>query len=194
MRQKDGGLSLLELMFVMAVAGTLAAIAVPATTRALDDFRTRSAARYMAQQIARARTEAIKRSAFVGLRFMPVGVDYAYATYVDGNADGIRAADVADGTDLPLASAERLAWHFAGVRFGIAPGVPDADNRPVSSGDGVHVGSSRILSISPNGSATPGTLYIVSAQATQYAVRVLGATGRARVLKYDRQTRQWIEQ
>jgi prepilin-type N-terminal cleavage/methylation domain-containing protein len=190
----DRGLSLIELMFAMAIAATLAAVAIPVSTTTLDDFRARSAARHVAQRIARLRAEAVKRSSFVGLRFVASGSDYSYATYADGNHNGIRSADVASGADPRLNSPELLAWNFPGIRFGIAPGIPDADNQPVSSQDGVRIGSARILSMNPDGSATPGTVYIVSLKGAQYAVRVLGATGRTRVLKFDRISNRWVEQ
>ena len=44
--------------------------------------------------------------------------------------------------------------------------------------------------MSPDGSATSGTLYVQGRRA-QYAVRVLGATGRTRVLVYNPGMRQW---
>ena len=47
------------------------------------------------------------------------------------------------------------------------------------------IGPAKILTMSPDGTATSGTLYLRGAR-SQYAVRVLGATGRTRVLKYDR--------
>jgi prepilin-type N-terminal cleavage/methylation domain-containing protein len=188
------GMSLIELLFVVAITTTLVAVAIPVSTSTMDDFRARSAARYFGQQIARLRVEAVKRSSFVGLRFVPNGADYNFATYTDGNGNGIRSADITAGADPRVSGPEALAWNFPGVRFGIAPGVPDADNQAVTSTDGVRIGSARILSLSPNGSATPGTLYITSAHGAQYAVRVLGATGRARVLKFDRTKSQWIEQ
>ena len=190
----DDGMSLIELLFVISLTSTLAAIAVPISTATVDDFRARSAARHLAQQIARLRTEAVKRSAFVGLRFVATDGDYTYTTYLDGNANGIRTADITAGTDPRLSGPEMVAWNFPAVRFGLAPGVPDADNQPATSPDGVRIGSARILSMSPNGSATPGTLYLTSAHGAQYAVRVLGATGRARVLKFDRTTNTWTEQ
>ena len=188
------GMSLIELLFVVALTGTLAAVAIPVSTSTVDEFRARSAARHVAQQIARLRTEAVKRSAFVGLRFVADGSDYRYTTYVDGNANGIRTTDITGGADPPLSEPEMLAWNFPGIRFGLAPGVPDADNQVVSSPDGIRIGSARILSLNPNGSATPGTIYVMSARGAQYAVRVLGATGRARVLKFDRTTSRWVEQ
>lgn len=190
----ERGMSLIELLFAVAITGTLAAVAIPVSASTVDEFRARSAARHVAQQIARLRAEAVKRSAFVGLRFVAAGSDYSYATYVDGNANGIRTADIIGGADPRLTEPEMLTWNFPGVRFGIAPGVPDADNQVVTSPDGVRIGSARILSLNPNGSATPGTLYVVSARGAQYAVRVLGATGRARVLKFDRATNRWGEQ
>ena len=190
----DRGMSLIELLFVVSLTGTLAAIAIPISTSTVDDFRARSAARHVAQQVARLRAEAVKRSAFVGLRFEATGSDYTYTTYLDGNANGIRTADITAGPDPRLSGPETIAWNFPGIRFGIAPGVPDADNQAVTSPDGIRVGNARILSMSPNGSATPGTLYLMSPHGAQYAVRVLGATGRARVLKFDRTTNRWIEQ
>ena len=63
------GFTILELLFVLAIAGTLTTIAVPQGLRALDDFRTRSAARYLAQRLGDARLGAIKRSIAHGLRF-----------------------------------------------------------------------------------------------------------------------------
>ena len=60
-----------------------------------------------------------------------------------------------------------------------------------TSTDGVRIGTPKILTISPDGTATSGTLYVQGARA-QYAVRVLGATGRTRVLKYEPGSRSWV--
>ena len=190
----ERGFSLIELMLVLALAATLAVVAIPVSTTTLDEFRARSAARHLAQHVARLRTEAVKRSTFVGLRFTANGSDYSYASYVDGNGNGVRTADITSGADPQTRGAEMLAWNFPGIRFGIGPGIPDADGQPVTSPDGVRIGSARILSLNPNGSATSGTLYLMSAHGAQYAVRVLGATGRTRVLKFDRVTNRWIAQ
>ena len=57
--------------------------------------------------------------------------------------------------------------------------------------DGVRIGTAKILTMSADGTATSGTLYLQGRRA-QDAVRVLGATGRTRVLKYDTGRRTWI--
>jgi hypothetical protein len=43
--------------------------------------------------------EAVKRSASVALKFEKEDGDYAYAAYVDGNANGIRTLDIRTGVD-----------------------------------------------------------------------------------------------
>lgn len=174
------------------MAGTVLAIALPNTSSALDDMRTAAAARYLASRIARARMEALQRSACVGLRFETAGDDYSFATYLDGNRNGLRTLDIANGRDSVLLAAERLADRFADVRFGLAAGIPDLDGvRGAEEAEGVRIGSPRILTLSPDGTATSGTLYIRGRRG-QYAVRVLGATARTRVFRYHTGAGEWI--
>lgn len=175
----------------MAIAGTLAATALPQGLRALDDFRTRSAARYLAQRAIDARFAAIKRSTVTGLRFEAASPDYRITSVVDGNGNGLRTIDIQRGIDRTLTPPERLDMHFSGVAFGILNGVPDADGQPAAGSDGVRFGASKLLSMNPDGTASSGTLYLHGRDRTQYAVRVLGATGRVRVLKFDFVKGRW---
>ncbi|HEY3884514.1 MAG TPA: hypothetical protein VGL62_04860 [Vicinamibacterales bacterium] len=188
------GFSIVELMFAVAIAGTLTAISVPQGLRALDDYRTAAAAHYLAQRLGAARIEAIKRSVFVGLRFEDSSPDYLITTVVDGNGNGLRSADLAKGIDRALTQPDTIGTHCSGVSFGILDGVPDADGVPVSSGDGVRIGVSKLLSMNPDGTSSSGTLYVHGVGRSQYAVRVLGATGRIRILKFDFTQLAWITQ
>jgi hypothetical protein len=136
-----------------------------------------------------ARMHAVGRSARVGLRFDPRG-SQGFAEYVDGNGNGVRTADIAAGVD-PLRVPHQLLHHaFTGVSFRLPAGLPDVDGAIGTVEDGVRVGTSRILTLGPDGTATPGTLYVRGRRA-QYAVRVLGATGRTRVLRFDPGRGQW---
>lgn len=193
LRGHSPGFTILELLFAAAIAGTLAAIAVPQGLRTLDDFRARSAARYLAQRLADARLSAIKRSAALGLRFEPSLPDYRITTVVDGNRNGVRTTDIVSGIDRTLTEPETLASHFPGVTFGIVQGVPDADGQAAAGTDGVRVGLARLLTMNANGSSSSGTVYVRGRDRAQYAVRVLGATGRVRVLKYDFVRQRWID-
>jgi hypothetical protein len=110
---------------------------------------------------------------------------------MDGNANGIRTTEIQAGVDVAMDSARELAADFHGVRFGLAVGLPDVDGVRNASPDGVRIGTARILTMNPDGTATSGTLYLMCGR-SQYAVRVLGATGRTRVLKYERGSASWV--
>ena len=112
----------------------------------------------------------------------------------DGNANGLRLIDLQRGVDRTLTEAEMLGSHFHDVAFGILQGVPDADGQPANGADGVRLGSSTLLTMNPDGTSTSGTLYVHGRDRAQYAVRVLGVTGRVRVLKVDSSVRRWIDQ
>jgi type II secretory pathway pseudopilin PulG len=189
---RESGFTFLDLLFTTALIATVLSLALPVFSDAIEAQRTASAARYVAGRVFLARMEAVKRSASVALKFEEEDGDYAYAAYVDGNANGVRTLDIRTGVDRVLMDRERLAYNFPGVRFGLMPGVPDADGAPDRSNrDGVRIGSARILTLGANGTATAGTLYVHGRQ-RQYAVRVFGVTGRTRVLRYDATTRKWI--
>jgi type II secretory pathway pseudopilin PulG len=127
------GYSLLELMMVAALGVTLSASAVPGYLSALDDVRTSGAAHHLSARLQRARMEAVRRSAMVGLQFTqaPDG-RYGYATYVDGNRNGVLTDDIQHGIDRLITAIERLPDQFSGVDFGANPALPavDAGGKP----------------------------------------------------------------
>lgn len=186
------GYTVVEAVFVVALAVTLVGIAVQATLEGLEETRTRNAARYLAGRIRLARAMAAARSKIIGFRFERAEDDYAFGVYEDGDRDGIRTADIERGNDRLVAPVERMTSSFPGVRFGFLEGTPPI-GEDVSDGDPVRTGSSDILTLSPAGTATSATLYLCGPTRSQYAVRVLGTTGRTRVFQFDRASSTWIE-
>ena len=185
------GFSFLEVLLVTSIVATLAAVSIPVTAGALDELRTSMAARYLEGRIMNARATAVKRSTRIGLRFEPVDNDCRIREYSDGNGNGLRASEIAAGLDPEIGQAEFIGSLFPGVGFGLHEGVPDVDGSRATGSDGLRIGPSRILTVGPDGTATSGTLY-VRGRRGQYAVRILGVTGRTRVLRFHPGTGQWI--
>jgi hypothetical protein len=183
--------TLLELLFVLAVGIAVVGVAVPLTAGALLEIRSAGAARYIAARIMSIRMDAVRKSTAVALRFLPAGSDYTYAVFEDANGNGVRKVDIDAGIDRRLTPEERIGDKFPGIVFLLPPGVPDADGAFSSSQDGVRIGTARILTMTPDGSCTAGTLYL-NGRGGQYAVRTLGATGRTRVLYFSPGEGQWI--
>jgi prepilin-type N-terminal cleavage/methylation domain-containing protein len=188
----SGGFTLLELLLAAAILATVLSMSVPLTTTAMDEIRASMAARYLEGRIMNARMLAVKRSASVALRFEAVSGTFAIAEYLDGNSNGVRSAEIAAGIDPLLAPRQFLHDQFPAVVFGLRANVPDVDGaRITADSDGIRVGASRILTLGPDGTATSGTLYLHGRRG-QFAVRVLGATGRTRVLRFDAGTGRWL--
>lgn len=187
---RPAGYSVIELLFVLSIAATLAGVAVPLASGAIDAIHAAGAARHVAARVASIRLDAVRRSSMVALRFEQEGSGYAFTPFLDGNGNGVRAADITAGLDEAIGRRERLNEHFPNVSFGLLPGIPDIDGG-TGNADGVRIGSTSFLSAAPNGSCTGGTLYVHGRRA-QYAVRILGATGRARFYRYDEGAGRWI--
>jgi hypothetical protein len=180
-------------MMVAALGVTLSAAAVPQYLTALDEVRASGAAHHVSARLQRARMEAVRRSAMVGLQITqaPAG-HYTYGLYVDGNRNGVLSVDIQRGVDRPIAADERLAEQFAGVEFGVVPGLPPIDPGGAAPGaDPIHLGAGSIASFSAAGTATSGTVYIRGRRNAQYAVRIFGETGKTRMLKFEPRARKW---
>ena len=102
----------------------------------------------------------------------------------DGNGDGVRTVDITQQIDRVIEAPIHLSDLFPGVAIGLAPGTPATS--------AVALGGTMILSFTPDGTATSGSVYVVGRDQTQWAVRVLGVTARARVLRYERTTGAWV--
>ncbi len=193
MRRKDpSGASLIEVMFVVSILVTLTGIAVPGMLTGLDDSRARAAAKYLAGQFGLARMQAVSRSTYVAVKFDFDGTTHRYAFYEDGNSNGVRTRDIRRGIDRRTTPVEAIGDRFPGVRFGVAAGVTDISSGKKLVGDPVRMGRSDIVSFGPAGTATSGTVYVRSRSGRQYAVRVLGATGRVRVLGFNVEMGKWL--
>jgi prepilin-type N-terminal cleavage/methylation domain-containing protein len=188
----EAGYSLPELLVVTALIGTVSAVAIPGLLAGIDESRAIGAARYVATRLQQARMEAVARSADVGIRFVEEAGTFSYTTYVDGNGNGVRTADILRAIDPPIRPAERLRDLFSGVDFGVLPALPAVESGGAPpGGDPVKFGAANILTFTPAGTSSSGSLYVLGRKGAQYVVRIFGETGKTRVLKFDPRARRW---
>lgn len=178
----DEGFTLIELMFVAALCSVVAATAVAQITAGLDRSRAWGAARFLAGQMADARMRAVSSRAAVALRFVDDGREHQM--FIDRNRNGVRTKDIADGIDRPLGPSMRLSEMFPGVRVAIS--------LEAGGGAAVQFGVADLVTFTPLGTATAGSVYIQGRDGSQFAVRVLGVTARTRVLRFNPSTREWL--
>ena len=91
------GVTLVELLVVIAILGILGAVALPAITGTLPQYRLRAEARELVSNFKKARLEAVKRNRNVLIEFYPT--DNMYRIFVDMN-DDLSAYE--DGVDQEL--------------------------------------------------------------------------------------------
>jgi type II secretory pathway pseudopilin PulG len=177
----------LSLVALLVVAGT------PALEQAAATARAHAAARYMASRIQAARLEAARRGAAVAIRFDAEDEGIRFQLFADGNGNGVRAADIDRGIDLPLGPPDALRHHFRDADLRVLFSATGIDGGPAveAGSDPVRLGSGRLLSWSPSGTGTSGTVYVSGPRGPQLAVRVFGTTGRVRVLRFDVGSRTW---
>jgi Tfp pilus assembly protein FimT len=178
-RGTAAGVTFLDAIFALGVMGVLAAIAIPETMAGIERARTVAAARYLAARMGLARAQAVARAAHVALLFASGAHGFRVGMYRDGNRNGVRTREINSGVDPVVEAPVRISDLF--------PGVTTAPNNPANTGE------SALISFAPSGTASSGTVYLRGRDGSQYAVRVLGATGRTRVLRFRPATHEWID-
>ena len=186
----DSGVSLLEVMLVLAFVVMLAAVTTPMAASAIDAGRARQAAEFVAARFRLARQQAASGSTSVGLVFDAASGRSAFRVCVDGNGDGLRRAEIETGEDPCPEGPYDLDVLYPGVRFAVDETLRGPDGE-AGSPDAVRFGRSEIASFSPAGTCTAGSLFVRSPNGLQYVIRVAGVTARTRVLRYDPSIRGW---
>jgi len=187
------GAAFIDIVVAIALCVLMASIAVPVIGGTLDRERTIIGAQYLAGQLQRARLDSLKQARSVAVRVQLIGDRTQLRLFADGNGNGVRQSDIDHGIDLPLTPAEWLDDQARNVSLRINQDITDAggSGNLAPGDDPVRIGHTSILTFSPLGSATSGTLYVAAPGGPQMAIRVFGATGRVRVLMFDAQTQQW---
>jgi prepilin-type N-terminal cleavage/methylation domain-containing protein len=188
------GLSLSELLVVVAIVGMMAGGSAVAFRNIALGNATRAAAREIGTELRKTRSIAIARGHNVAIRFREEDGVWLYALFEDGDFDGVRNDDIKAGIDREIQPERPLLKIGKLATIGIPPiplRDPDtgklipADSRPV------RFGNSMLCSFSPRGSGTPGSVFVTDRYERVVLVRVTGSTGRVRSLIWDPASGKW---
>lgn len=197
MKRSERGFQLVELLVVLALFLIMAGLTVPSILRISGQWRMRLAAEEVVGAMRLARAFAVRRCANVALKFRPRADGHAtYSLYRDADGDGVLNRDIDLGVDPMIAPPQRLELLGTQVRFGFPPGRlardPAAPRKWVRNGDDpIRFNDSNLASFGPLGTATPGTVFLTDGLSALAAVRVMGRTGKVKVVVYDFEEEVW---
>ncbi len=197
-RGAAAGNALLEALVAVFLGTILAAAAAPSLAGLHARSRLAAGTRRVAATLRAARGEAIARGRAVGVVFAarPTG-GYDVELHEDTDGDGIQSADIAAGVDRRLGVPWRLGDLAPGVEFSFLP-RPSIRKIPPQTGlianltDPIQVGPSDIVSFTPLGRCSSGTIYLSDGGSQMGAVVLYGPTGRSRLWRYVDVQDRWV--
>jgi competence protein ComEA len=184
--RREAGHSLVELVAVVGLIAAAFAVGLPRLRAHSEESALVGAALSFQQRFREAWTRAVNAGRRTAIRFETVGGVTYYSMYEDGNHNGVLAADIRRGLDARVGGPWRLDSGSAFVTVAVHEGVPaPPPDRGLLGDEPIRFGSSRMISFSPLGSATPGTFYLAGSTGGQAAVRVNANTARVRVMLWS---------
>ena len=129
----DAGITLTELIVVLALAVSTAGASLPAFESGLDALRIRHAAGVIASRARLARQEAVVRSRHVGLVFDRTASGWRMSVCRDGNGNGLRRLEIGTGVDRCAADPDLVNALIPGVEVAVDPGLRGPDGEAGSA-------------------------------------------------------------
>jgi Tfp pilus assembly protein FimT len=193
--KRENGITLIEIIVVIAFIGIIALCAMPALAAYRRQASVIAAGNEMRSLLRAVRSRAIARGRNAGVKFVKSGNNWTYTLYDDGNGNGIYNADINKGIDRRYFGPALVMPQFQTAAIALlTKTIRDPDGAKLLPTDpALQFGTSTICSFSPVGSSTSGTIYISDGVDNLYAVRVYGATGKVRMLRYDAGLQKWEE-
>ena len=192
---QNRGMSLVELVVLLAVVAIIATVTVPALGDAHRAAALAGAAGRVRGLMFRCRAVAVMEQRSTGLVFerRPDGA-WRCLIAADGDGDGILRRDIERGIDPVISEILEFAPREAGL--GILEGefVPDPSGRGRLRGDHadpVRAGRGDIISFTPDGHVTPASVYFSDRRTRMRVLRTYGASGRVISLHWRSGWPEW---
>ena len=196
MRSTSAAFTLTEVVISVALVGVVTSALLPAAARIRSAALTAAGARQIAVSLHALRWKSVALGRSHGLLFDRDAAGWIWYVVADGNGNGLRTAEVLDGSDLTLSGPHRLEEAVSGVTLGFPvtrpiPRVPPGQGPIDDLDDPIQIGNTNLLAFGPLGTASSGTLYVTDRVRRLYAVRLYGKTARITVWFYNTKSGRW---
>jgi prepilin-type N-terminal cleavage/methylation domain-containing protein len=190
---RQRGLTLLELLLVLALIVIVFALAIPSLTSALGSQRLKKAADLVRSSLSRARVEAMRSGQIQAFRFQVGGNRYATVTWhAEGYVTTDEDAEFAEGPTAPSGLAfdrQNTDELPEGVTFLVEAQVIDARAVAFAEEDSATAGLTGDLDTTwstpilfyPDGTASDARVFLASDRGWAVPIDLRGLTGIARV-------------
>ena len=192
---RERGWSLPELLTVMALISLASLVVVPRAVSLARAGRARAAVREIASELQALRWKSVAGNRGHGLWFSRGERGWHWYVVRDENGNGLRTAEIRSGVDRTLSGPHWIEDSVSGAELGFPvdgafPSIPPRRGEITPLDDPVHFGRSDLISISPMGSASSGTLYVTSGRELM-ALVLFGPSLRIRVWRFEDRSRTW---
>ena len=190
------GVTLLEMLVALALGIVGALIAFPALAYIRDGGRAAAGARQMASTFSALRWKSVSLRKARGLLFERQAGGWVWWEVEDGNGNDLRTSEVRSGVDPIRSGPHRLEDAIEHVTLGFPSisGIPQIPPRPgtiTGLDDPVQFGRSDLVSFTPGGSCSSGTLYVTDGRSGLFGIVLYGPTAKVRVWRYDARVGRW---
>ena len=172
-RKMQKGFSLIEMLVVLTMVGIIMIVVIPQTGRVINTMQVKGTANQLAQDLQNARERAIAQGHQVALVFTSNGnLLMSVTKYYRAN-------------DTLVVSQNKYSGCFLGLRPVNPPNTRPPDGLPAGMPDSSIEFAGNQVVFFPQGSGTPGAIYLTSKNRKIQSAVTVNMNGRVRVWRWD---------